>query len=98
MLAYRAAILLLISYFYGHSTPEQHGKYKIRPDILKKHVLCITCGLFGIGSVRPNYTFALGPFALQVGLFALIIKTYFNEHNGYFKVKYRSNDLKKYGN
>jgi len=33
----------------------------------------------GIGSVRPNYTFALGPFALgsfalKVGLFALIIK------------------------
>ena len=34
MLAYRTAILLLISYFYGHSTPEQHGKYKIRPDML----------------------------------------------------------------
>ena len=34
MLAYRAAILLLISYFYGHSTPEQHGKYKIRPIML----------------------------------------------------------------
>jgi hypothetical protein len=34
MLAYRTAILLLISYVYGHSTPEQHGKYKIRPDML----------------------------------------------------------------
>jgi len=34
MLAYRTAILLLISYFYGHSTPEQHGKNKIRPDML----------------------------------------------------------------
>ena len=34
MLAHRTAILLLISYFYGHSTPEQHGKYKIRPDML----------------------------------------------------------------
>ena len=33
-----------------------------------------------IGSVRPNYTFALGPFAL-------IMKTYFNEHNGYFNLK-----------
>jgi hypothetical protein len=32
-------------------------------------------------SVRPyNYTFALGPFAL-------IIKTYFNEHNRYFNLK-----------
>ena len=31
---YRTAILLLISYFYGHSTPEQHDRYKIRPDML----------------------------------------------------------------
>jgi hypothetical protein len=31
--AYRTAILLLISYFYGHSTPEQHGRYNIRPDM-----------------------------------------------------------------
>ena len=52
----------------------------------------ITCGLHwygGIGSVRPNYTFTLGPFAL-------IIKKYFNEHNGYFNSKYRSNDIEKY--
>jgi hypothetical protein len=42
----------------------------------------------GIESVRPNYTFALGPFALgsfalKVGPFALIIKKYLNEHNKY---------------
>ena len=43
--------------------------------------------LKGIGSVRPNYTFALGPFALKVGPFALIIKKYFNEHTGYFNLK-----------
>ena len=47
---------------------------------------------------RVSGPFALGPFALQVGPFALIIKTYFNEHNGYFNLKYRSNDMKKYGN
>ena len=34
----------------------------------------------GIGSVRPNYTFTLGPFAP-------IIKKYFNEHNAYFNLK-----------
>ena len=42
----------------------------------------------GIGSARPNYTFALGPFAvgsfaLKVGPFAPIIAKYFNEHNAY---------------
>ena len=42
----------------------------------------------GIGFVRPNYT-----FALKVGPFALIIKKYFNEHNGYFYLKYKSNDI-----
>jgi len=36
------------------------------------------------GSVRPNYTFALGSFALKVDPFAPIIKKYFNEHNAYF--------------
>jgi hypothetical protein len=53
----------------------------------------------GIGSVRPNYTFVLGPFALGsfalivdpfaliVGPFAPIIKKYFNEHNAYFNLK-----------
>ena len=41
----------------------------------------------GIGSVRPNYTFTLDPFAPKVGLFAPIIKKYFNEHNAYFNLK-----------
>jgi len=30
-----------------------------------------------IGSVRPNYTFALGSFALKMGPFAQIIKKIF---------------------
>ena len=42
----------------------------------KKLYIC----LGGIGSVRPNFTFALGSFALKVGPFALPIKKYFNEH------------------
>ena len=35
MLAYRTAILLLISYFYGHSKPEQHGKPRV--DLICLH-------------------------------------------------------------
>ena len=35
-------------------------------------------GIYGIGSVRPNYT-----FTLIVGPFALIFKKYLNEHNKY---------------
>ena len=59
MLAYRTAILLLISYFYGHSTPEQHGKNKIRPDMLSMSYVS-TCGLFYDGlrgkvCERPRY-------------------------------------------
>ena len=49
--------------------------FQVRGDAFKK--LRRAEGVFpciGIGSVRPNYTFALGPFALKVGLFALIIK------------------------
>ena len=45
-------------------------------------------GLDGIGSVRPNYTFALGSFARKVDPFARKIRLdnqkYFNEHNAYF--------------
>jgi hypothetical protein len=39
-----------------------------------------------IRSVRPNYTFVLGPFSLKVGLFTLIIKhnTYFNLNRMYW--------------
>jgi hypothetical protein len=38
--------------------------------------------------IRPNYIFALRPFALgsfalKVGPFSLIVKTYLNEHNKY---------------
>jgi hypothetical protein len=47
---------------------------------------------YRVGSVRPNYTFVLGPFALgsfalKVGPFAPIIKRCFNEHNAYFILK-----------
>ena len=46
------------------------------------------CHCMWILHIRPNYTFALGPFALgsfalKVGPFALIIKKYLNEHNKY---------------
>ena len=41
-------------------------------------------GFWGIGSVRPSYTFALDSFALKVDPFALIIKKVLNEHYEYF--------------
>ena len=44
-------------------------------------------GKFGIWSVCPNYTFALGPFAIKVGPFAPIIKKYFNEDNAFFNLE-----------
>jgi hypothetical protein len=43
---------------------------------IKKYLYCHKCD--GNGSVRPNYTFALGLFALKVGPFALIIKSIIN--------------------
>jgi hypothetical protein len=71
----------------GKFVDREHGKsHKTWEGLAIHYPTCrdmVYHTLWGIGSVRPNYTFALGSFTLKVGPFAPIIKRYFNEHNAY---------------
>ena len=103
--AYRADLLCTISIFevdsevWGSQTEQEYSSLG-RTSAWYAWLFVCWFDVFKFLLRNPSVTwrnlavsgpFALGPFALQVGPFALIIKTYFN-------LKFRSNDMSKYGN